>query len=127
MRRSKAIMVFIIAIVAVGATTASADLINGGFESGGLAGWDTSGNWLEFAVDWEFPRDFSGPQPVPTTPHPFVPGIAAWLPVEGNYFASLWSTDGFMDSAMLSQDFTVDMDDLVLSFDYFFDQYDPMS
>lgn len=89
---------------------AHADVINGSFESGDLAGW--TGTGTVSAVDFEMSRDLIDPAP-------------DWLPTEGDYFASLWSTDNDPMSptlaSSLSQTFTTDADGYILSFDYFFD------
>ncbi len=77
--------------LALGATivfccsTANADLMNGGFESG-LTGWTATG--AVQAVNFEFSRDFLGLSQAPAS--------GFWYPTEGGYFASLWSTDSFV-------------------------------
>ena len=112
-----------IAVVLCG-STANADVINGGFEDGVLLdpgvrdlapGWTAAGADPSFyggptAVDFEVSRDWMAiPPPAPD-----------WTATEGDYFASLWSTDGWMTSSTLSQPFTAPAGYRV-EFDYFFD------
>ena len=101
-----------IAVVLYG-STANADVLNGGFETGDLSGWTATGTVQ--VVDWEFSRDFLG--------LPQAPASGFWDPTEGDYFASLWSTDGFgTDTSTLTQTFTASLvTGLVLEFDYFYD------
>ncbi len=100
-------------------STASADLLNGGFEDG-LYGWGTAG--YVAAVDWEQRQDLEG---------------GFWEPMgdDSHFFASLWSTSvneagELRSNAALVGSFTAPAG-YVLSFDYFFDygdydqQYDP--
>lgn len=124
--KGKVIMFLGIAVVLCG-STARAQLMNGSFEDGALLdpgirdlapGWSASGAdpfWAyggPTAVEWEMSRDYLAP-------------IAPdWTPTEGDYFASLWSGDGWETSSMLSQTFTTPEDGLVLEFDYFFDYGD---
>jgi hypothetical protein len=62
------------------------------------------------AVGWEYARG-SNPEP-----------LTGWLPQEGNYFASLWTDDGFFSvTSTLSQTFDVESAGDTLSFEAFFD------
>ena len=124
-----------IAVVLCG-STATADLVNGSFELGAqiipstppvppdpplndgvrelAPGWIATGAdplWLgigSVAVESEYSRDWINP-PAPD-----------WTATDGDYFASLWSTDGFETSSTLSQTFTAPAGFRV-EFDYFFD------
>ncbi len=95
----------------------NADLMNGSFETGDLTAWTATGTVQ--AVNWEFSRDFLG--------LPQAPASGFWDPTEGDYFASLWSTDGFgTDTSTLTQTFTTPTfptppPAYVLEFDYFYD------
>jgi hypothetical protein len=78
-------------------STASANLLNGGFETGDLTSWTATGTVQ--AVPWEFSRDFLG--------LPQAPASGFWDPTGGSYFASLWSTDNLgTDISTLTQTFT---------------------
>ncbi|UCG48324.1 MAG: hypothetical protein JSU94_00830 [Phycisphaerales bacterium] len=92
-------------------STANAGITNGGFEFGDLTGWTATGP--VYAVDFEYARDFLG--------LPQAPASGFWDPKEGDWFASLWSTDYIEDASSLTQTFTSDVDGDALSFDYFFD------
>jgi hypothetical protein len=88
-------------------SSAFSDPTNGGFESGDLSGWSSSG--FVNAVEFENSRDFLDPT------------HGDWLPTEGKWFASLWSTDsGRVSSSSLWQKFDSKAG-YVLKFDYFFD------
>lgn len=107
------VMIFVLGVaVVLCGSTAKASVVNGGFETGDLTSWTATGTVQ--AVQWEFARDFLGlSQP---------PASGFWDPTEGNYFASLWSTDGFgTDVSTLSQTFTTPLNGYTLSFDYFYD------
>lgn len=86
---------------------ASAEILNGGFETGDFTDWSAFGP--AYVREWEMSRDF-------------VPPIHDdWAPTEGTYFASLWSYDPALGSnAYLSTTFHGEAGQ-VLSFDYFFD------
>ena len=86
---------------------ASGEIINGGFEdSPDLTGWVCDGS--VFKRDYEMSRDF-------------LPPIAPdWAPREGNYFASIWTTDQQGRDGLMSTSFTASAGEF-LSFDYFFD------
>lgn len=86
---------------------ASAEILNGGFETGEFTDWSAFGP--AYVREWEMSRDF-------------VPPIHDdWAPTEGTYFASLWSYDPALGSnAYLSTTFHGEAGQ-VLSFDYFFD------
>ncbi len=92
-----------------------AAVFNGDFETGNLGGWSAVG--AAYARQFELPRDF-------------LPPVAArWEAAEGEYFASLWSTDN-ADSASswstLQQTFYANANE-VLSFWYFFDYGKPVA
>lgn len=91
---------------AAGSAGAQNILANGSFEDG-LNGWTASG--LAYAVNFEVSRDFLAP----TDPD--------WGPLDGDFFASLWSTDSAgVDSSSLSISFGAGAG-FELSFWYFFD------
>jgi hypothetical protein len=122
-----------IAVVLCG-STATADLaVNGSFELGAqlvtpdpitgqvgirelAPGWTATGADPSFlggpvAIESEVSRDWSSPTPA-----------SDWTATEGNYFASLWSTDSMgTDYSTLSQTFTTPDPGYLLEFDYFFD------
>lgn len=100
-----------IAVVLCG-STATASMLNGGFETGDLTGWTYTG--ATQATTDEYSRDPWVPQPVPAT--------GFWDPAGGNYFASLWSTDYTTFASTLTQTFTVNPGPgLAVEFDYFYD------
>jgi hypothetical protein len=109
----KTVRCFLILYVAVFSLCpiAQSAITNGGFETGDLSGWNISGTVN--SVTSEYAREFLGlVQP---------PSGGIWYPSEGNYFASLWSTDSTgTDVSSLSQSFTAEAGD-ILQFDYFFD------
>jgi len=114
MNITKAISCALGVAVVLCCSTASANLMNGGFETGDLTGWYSQG--AVQAVQWEYARDFLGlSQP---------PASGFWDPAGGNYFASLWSqeedffphTDSYM-----RQTFTTPEPGWQLNFDYFYD------
>jgi hypothetical protein len=97
-----------VAVCVLASDPAAGGVFNGGFEaSPDLADWTVVGP--AFKRDREISRDF-------------LPPIAPdWTPTEGEYFASLWSTDQQgNDHAGLVTTFTASAGE-VLSFDYFFD------
>jgi hypothetical protein len=97
-------------VVATYCSTASAQLVNGAFETGDLTGWTATGTVQ--AVQWEYSRDFLGLLQAPLS--------GFWEPTEGSYFASLWSTDGSgTDTSTLTRTFTSGGGSL--HFDYFYD------
>ncbi len=92
---------------------ARSNITNGGFETGDLTGWTATGTVA--AVTDEYPRDFLGLVQAPFTLS------GNWEPTEGDYFASLWSTDSLgTDVSTLSQTFDALAGD-TLTFDYFYD------
>lgn len=102
--RSLAATVVSVAVLFCLAMPVQADITNGGFEAG-LTGWSSAGTVS--ATTFEMARDL-----VPTPD---------WLPTQGSYFASLWSTDSAGSNASaMSQTFFANAGD-VLSFDSFFD------
>jgi len=112
MKAIRVIIFVLVTSVALCGSTANAQLMNGGFETGDLTGWTTTG--MAEAVVSEMSRDFLGLLQEP--------GSDFWESPEGDYFASLWSADNAgMDVAKLSQTFTTQEDGLLLKFDYFFD------
>ena len=110
------VLIFVLGMVVVlCGSTANADLMNGGFESG-LTGWNSTGTVQ--AVPWEFSRDFLGLSQAPAS--------GFWDPTEGSYFASLWSTDSMgTNVSTLTQTFTTPTFSTpapyTLVFDYFYD------
>ncbi len=101
--------ILILSLAAIAIVPAGAQFVdNGGFEAlPALSGWSTSGT--VFRRDYELSRDF------------LPPVRGDWEPTEGDYFASLWSTDSAgSNSSTLSQSFTA-FAGQDLSFDYFFD------
>ncbi len=83
-----------------------ASVTNFGFENG-FTGWQASGEAIVTAS--ELYRDIGGGQP------------QYWTPTQGDYFASLWSTDSNgTDQSTLTQSFNAVAGE-VLTFDYFFD------
>ncbi len=111
----------ILGVVLCVCSAGRSNITNGGFEEGSplgvgildLAGWTATGADPYFvggpaAVDFELSRDWIAPAP-------------DWTATEGNYFASLWSTDNAgTDFSSLSQTFSAHPG-LRLEFDYFFD------
>lgn len=97
----------IIGIVASApAVQAQNQIANGSFESA-LDGFDTTGT--VFAATSELSRDFLDPV------------RDDWLATDGEFFASIWSTDSAStDASSLSLTFEAEAG-LLLSFDYFFD------
>ncbi len=103
-------------VAALMSAPALAQIPNGGFETGDFTGWTSVGNSASDAVMGEDARD-----PVNFGLQP--PAGGTWGPTEGNYFASLWSTDGTIASADLRTTFLAG-EGFELSFDYFFDYGD---
>jgi len=95
-----------------------AQLTNGSFETGNLTGWTSTG--AVDVVTEELSRDsLLAPYQPPTNLH----RSQYWDPNEGNFFASLWSTETSPltpDYATLSQSFDAEAGD-TLTFAYFFD------
>ena len=117
MKVMKVFIVLGIAVVLCG-STATADLaVNGGFETGDLTGWTTTGA-VQVVTD-EYPRDMLGLIQAPFTLS------GDWEPTEGSYFASLWSTDNDWQApstlSQLSQTFTTPDPGYRVEFDYYFD------
>ena len=110
MKTTKCILTLYVAVLSLCSIAKSA-VSNGGFETGDLSGWNYSGT--VGSVTNEYAREFLGlVQP---------PSGGIWYPSEGNYFASLWSTDSVgTDVSSLSQSFYAEAGD-ILQFDYFFD------
>lgn len=103
------VVVFVLGIVVLCGSTANAQLINGGFESG-LADWTVGAGGNVSAIAWDYARGWN-PEP-----------SAGWLPQQGALFASLWTDDGSDPvTSTLSQDFTVGLVGDRLSFAAFFD------
>lgn len=96
-------------------STAHANLLNGGFETGDLTSWTATGTVQ--VVDFELSRDFLGLSQAPAS--------GFWDPAGGSYFASLWSTDNFgTDIATLTQTFTTPTwtgSNPWVTLDYFYD------
>jgi len=96
-------------------STANANLLNGGFETGDLTSWTATGTVQ--AVPWELSRDFLGLSQAPAS--------GFWDPAGGNYFASLWSTDSWgTDISTLTQTFTTPTwtgSNPWVTLDYFYD------
>jgi hypothetical protein len=119
MKVMKVVISLGIAVVLCG-STATANVINGGFETGDLTGWTGTAATTQ-VVQWEIPRDPLGFAPPPFTVDPW--GNPEWQASQGSWFASLWSTDNLGSNAStLSQTFTANNPAaLVLQFDYFYD------
>jgi hypothetical protein len=104
----------VLIVVVVGVSwcpLAAAGIVNGGFETGTLDGWSSTGPVSVFTE--EYARDFLG--------LPQAPADGIWRPAGGDYFASLWSTDSAgTDVSVLGQTFEAPAGAL-LRFDYFFD------
>jgi len=99
-------------------STATADLLNGGFETGDLSAWTATGTVQ--VVNFELSRDFLGLSQAPAS--------GFWDPTQGSYFASLWSSDdivgGTSTFSALTQTFTTPAWAGVgpkVEFDYFYD------
>jgi hypothetical protein len=111
------VITFVLGIsVVLCGSTATANVINGGFETGDTSGWTATGTVYVNPIDTEFSRDswLYGLQP------PFPSDF--WNPTEGDYFASLWSTDSFgTDTSTLTQTFTLGASQPGVKFDYFYD------
>ena len=115
------IIIFVLgpAIALCWCSIATAGVSNGGFETGDLTGWSST-NAVQAVMD-EYARDslLAGSQE---------PLDGFWDPKTGDYFASLWSSDGDDTNptlfAEMSQTFTTDEAGEILSFDYFFDYGD---
>jgi len=111
------VLTFLGMAVVLCGSTATADLLNGGFETGDLTGWYSQG--AVQAVQWEFSRDFLGLTQAPAS--------GFWDPTQGSYFASLWSQeeDFFPHTdSILQQTFTTPAwitKGWQLQFDYFYD------
>lgn len=103
-------IVSLMAIVFCCSPCVSAALASG-FETGDLTGWTPAGPVA--AVTEQYARDFLG------LAQPPVGGV--WLPAQGSYFASLWTTDSAgANTASLGTTFDATAGD-VLGFQYFFD------
>jgi len=108
----------VVAIALYCCPISSAEITNGGFETGNLSGWTATG--VVKAVTEELSRDtFWAPYQPPTNLY----RDQFWDPNEGRFFASLWSTDTSVwtpDFGMLVQSFEAGAGD-TLSLSYFFD------
>ena len=112
-------LIFVCAIASFFACSAQAGLTNGSFETGDLTGWITvlpvgaSASVVTSHSDTTWP---SGVKP------PVVPGVTAWGPTDGSYFALL-KTDGPGSLSQLYRSFYATAG-TSLSFDYFWDSQD---
>ncbi|MBS0195525.1 MAG: hypothetical protein JSR77_02095 [Planctomycetes bacterium] len=96
------------------ATISAAAVTNGGFETGTFADWTYTGNTGSSAANGLLARD-------PLNAGTQAPLSGEWRPLDGNYFAALWSTDSLDSStAQLTQTFEAPPA-AALEFDVFFD------
>lgn len=100
-----------ILMLGVVATTAGAQIVNGGFEDG-LNGWNIDAGAADvtvFSREFENSRDF-----IPPTRED-------WKPVSGERFGSLWSTDSNgINRSQISQRFNAESGQWI-TFNWFFD------
>jgi len=90
---------------------------NGTFEGGDLTGWLFSGSGPDYSLD---PLGDPGAVTFETSRDFLAPVAPDWTATQGDYFASLWTTNGVETESRLSQTFSAEAGE-TLWFDYFFD------
>ena len=122
--RRHALIVLASVMILCGSPMVSADLVDGGFESGTTASWfgptSSSGQVCGqnvAVVEYEYTTDSAGISQPPYTTGP--DGTRAWRPSEGDYFLSIRT-----GTAQLEFFARPTGDPLCLSFDWFFDGAD---